>query len=292
MKSQRRHDLKQNVLSIELAHIRDFLKRRGNLLAWAALIVALGIFIFVYVRSRHQGQIEDVRVRFEQLQAQAENPEVKAEDIIAGLKSLADQDSDPRVAALATVTLGDQCFMRSIVGQAAQAEQKEVGRALPKSQQKELLDQAGTYYRKVLQNFPTETDAVARAYVGLAKLAEDRGDFEEAAKEYDSAIALNVTGAAVTAQEGKARLAEIKSAVPMATTMPAEEKKPQTQPATAPAAGPAATRPAVEAEPATKPAAPPAPAPAPAAKPATQPAPTGTGVKKTPATSPAPAPAK
>ena len=41
MKSQRRHELHTNVLSVELTHIADFLRKHSNRIAWGALVVAV-----------------------------------------------------------------------------------------------------------------------------------------------------------------------------------------------------------------------------------------------------------
>ena len=286
MKSQRRHDLKQSALGNELVLIRDFLKRRGNLLAWIALAVALVILVVVYVRGREQGRLTSVRVQWEHYKTQEQNPEARFEDLLVALKPLAEQDVDRRIAVQATLRMGDHYLLRSILGQTAGPEQQEVGRPLSRSEQKELADKAAEQYRQALQDFSDMPVFAARAHVGLAKLAETRGEFDQAAKHYQSAIDLKAPAVSQVAQEGLARLVELKSPVRMATTAPAPKlpvpqtlpsAEPATRPATQPA--PAATRPAAAPAPATRPAPPPAGKPAAAptrpAAASTQPAPAG-----------------
>lgn len=265
MKSQRRHDLKQSALGTELVHIRDFLKRRGNLLAWIALAIALVILVVVYVRGRERGRVETVRHQWDQYQVQARNPEARIEDLIGALKPLAEQDVDRRIAAQATLQMGDHHLLRAVLGQTSGPEQQEVGKPLSKSEQKELADKAAEQYRRALQDFSDMPVFAARAHVGLAKLAETRGEFDQAAKHYQSAIDLKAPAVSQVAKEGLDRLAEIKSPVQMASKAPAPKlpvpqtlpsDEPTTKPATAPAtrSAPAATGPATAPAPATKPA--------------------------------------
>ncbi len=256
MKSQRRHDLKQSALGTELVHIRDFLKKRGNLLAWIALAVALVILVVVYVRGRQQGRLNDVRIQWEHYQAQEQSPEARFEDLVASLKPLTQQDVDPRIAAQATLRLADHLLIRSVMGQSSGAEQTEVGKPLSQSEQKELADQAAAYYRQTLQNFSDMPMFVARAHMGLAKLAVDRGEFDEAAKQYQAAIDLNAPAVSQVAKDNLDRLERIKAPVKMAASAPAPKlpvpetlPAPQTLPASAPATkpAPATTKPAAAA---------------------------------------------
>lgn len=258
MKSTRRHDLKQNVLAAELARGVQFFKKRGTYIAWGVLIAALIIFAVVYIRSRKISAEGNVQTRFRQLTRYADNPglaqespEASADSVLAGFKELAQQDTDERIAALSTVRVGEIYAQRAFVAGMTD-----------KAAQEGFLDDAADYYRRAISNFPDQVPAVARAHLGLAQLAQSRGDLDAARKEYKAVAAMGRPAPAnmvELAAESIKKLDEL-DLRPFATTAPSRAtkpgppallKRPESRPA--PTTKPAASKPAAESGATTKP---------------------------------------
>jgi len=229
MKSQRRHELQENALIAELGRIVQALRKRGNLIAWGVLIAALVamIAVFAWKKSR-QAEIE-LQAKFDRVMAP--DTALSDEDRLAGLRELAEQDDDEVKAALATVELGDIYARRMVVA----------GPKADPAQWKRLADKAAGYYREVISRFADQNLPLAKAHLGLAKLAESQQDFETAKAEYQAVLKLTaLTGQPVMrrAERGMQQLDMLSSPVRMATTAPS------TQPARQAAASePAATQP-------------------------------------------------
>jgi len=220
MKSQRRHELQENTLIAELGKMVDVLRKRGNLVGWGVLIAALiaMIAVFAWKKSR-QGDIELQR-KFDRVMPL--KSALSAEERLEGLKELAEQDDDEVKAALATVELGDVYARRMVVA----------GPNADPAQWKRLADQAAGYYREAINRFGEQDLPLAKAHLGLAKLAESQQDFETAKAEYQAVLKLTaLTGQPVMqqAERGMQQLETLSSPVQMATTAPAT--RPATQPA-------------------------------------------------------------
>ncbi len=67
MKAKRRHELKQNTLDAELGKFVGFIKKRGNLIAWGALIVAFIVLVSVYFYRKHVINQENMLVQYDNL---------------------------------------------------------------------------------------------------------------------------------------------------------------------------------------------------------------------------------
>jgi hypothetical protein len=236
MKSQRRHELQQNILNAELAKSVKFLKEKKTTVVWAVTLVVAavlaGFLIINNIRSRH---LRD-QALYDRLTV---SPLTSDEEFIDGMNRLA-AGGDKRLAALANVQLGNY-FSKHLLFAGGAGDQAE---------QKELADQAASYYQKAIQDFPEQRLAVAEAHVGLAKLAEWRRDFATAAQEYQAVISMSDMAGqpvAVQAYESFASLNSLKNPVKLATTSsaPSAASKPAAKsappPATMPAAGKAAT---------------------------------------------------
>ncbi len=220
MKSDRRHELQQNALDSELGKLLSFLKRRGNQILTILLVVGVIATGIYYVRKRAAAQKAETRMQYDQyLQSRA-----PIDERISGLRTLADQDDDKWVAAMSCVQVGNLCLVKSL-----QADMTSPAR-------KELLDEAEGWYRRAIERFADENLAVAKARLGLAKLAEDRGDLQAAEREYQAVS--NVPGmtgqpALEEARAAMERLAALKGPVAMAASRPAPASQPESQPASA-----------------------------------------------------------
>jgi len=270
MKAKRRHKLQENDLASELVKIWEFLKLHGNKIATGALVVAVLILIYVLLFNRG-AEISALQRDWNNLM---DGRIAKGDDVVSALQRLAGQSEDGQIAALARVELGYVYATRALVaGKGTQGD--------------ELSGLAKQQYNSVIKDFEkTQPLAVAKAYYGLANLAESAGDFAEAERNYT--LAQNVPGmaaypVAVLAKLGIQNLKELREPVNMVTTMPST--------ATAPAPGPATTMPASPVVPAAPviPAAPAAPATAPAVPtaPAAPVVPAAPAAPVVPATAPA-----
>ncbi len=226
MKAKRRHELHENVLGVELAQAVDFLKKRGTLIAWGALIVALVVFVGFYAYKKSREARAEVQFKFDTAMTDLR---LKPDERVRILADLSRQDDDEQIAALATAELGAEYARRMAFA----------GVATNPAEWRRLGDQAAGYYRLVLSNFAEQELAVAKAHLGLGRLAENRGDLEAARAEYQAVLnAIKLAGRPVVQQAATSlvQLRLLAQPAPMATTAPAAAS---TQPATAPTTIPA-----------------------------------------------------
>ena len=243
MKSQRRHELHYNELGQSLANLLEWAKKYSNYLAWGALLAAVVVLVAVLVnRSRNKTLME--RQNDYDRAITASDPEVR----LTSLAKIADEPGDEFITIQATERVADEYANRIISGQ---------GKASP-DKLKEFAYQAKQYYQRLIDKAKEYPAMAAEGHFGLAKLAENDGNFEGADAEYREARKVSPPNYPILAfaDEAIKKLALLRQNVNFATTAPA------TQPASAPAATRPATAPAGK-TPATG-----ATAPSPATKPA------------------------
>ena len=165
--------------------------------------------------------------------------------MINGLAPLAEQTRSPRIAALACVDIGN------------------IHAAATQDADDEHFKQASRHYDRVIVDFDKQKLAVAAAHLGLARLAESAGKFDDARKHYNAIK--NIPGQPLSdiAEAGSTRLDDLLTNVHLATTQPVYP--PSTAPADSPDLSGAARR--AKLEPTTAPAAPLEPTTAPATQP-------------------------
>jgi hypothetical protein len=243
MKSERRHELQHNVLDQKLSDVLDVLKKYGNYLAWGVLLVAVVVLLVVWVRQSRAKEQAALQIKFDTAMTELQKePDARLNQ----LTELTNQDRDKFIAVQASLAVADEYADRIAAG---------TGRIADKDL-KDYAVKAGEYYSRVVNAYADFPAQVAKAHIGLAKLAENAGDFDQAGKEYSLATKACPAQNPIVllANEGLQRLATLKQPVKMATTAPA------TQPASAPASRaaattpPGATAPAKSAAPAGKPA--------------------------------------
>jgi len=222
------------VLDAELGRVVSFLKTKGNYILWAAVVAALIAAIVMYVGRRYRDTRERLQAQYDQLMLSQGDPTVRPDDVLQGMKDLAAQYDDKRIGALASVHVGDLYAARATT-------------AATEAERKSLQDQAAAYYARAAEAFPDQPMGIAKAHLGLAKLAEDRRDFKVAEAQYRAVLAMtDLAGYPVTAAAEQALkdLPALKEPVPMAATAPSTQPA-ETQPASRPAASapPRATQP-------------------------------------------------
>ncbi|MEI7837375.1 MAG: hypothetical protein WCK05_13320 [Planctomycetota bacterium] len=182
MKSERRHELKQNTLDAELVKAYGFFRTHGKLVAWAVLgIAAVGLG---YVLIQRHGQNKD-RVAQEDFSALVLGGKL-TKDTLVRLDAIIDDDANDFRAAYACVAAGDMLINSVISGGAAMTVQERA----------EAIAKGKTYYAKAVERFPDQPGAGAKAWLGMAAamaqekgLAAAREPLEQAAKSKAKAVA-------------------------------------------------------------------------------------------------------
>jgi tetratricopeptide (TPR) repeat protein len=251
MKSERRHELQQNVLDAELSKAVTFFRKYGATLSWAALALIILIFIGMYAYRQHQTRLDNLQTDYvgatlllRQMEA---GISFVGEDPVTKMRKLAEQDSDRRIAAMASVALGDFFASQYEVGLMAvkTSETAPAGKdaasqirtqvtTIPAEMRTGYYNDAQACYQAVLDKYPENALQAARARVGLAKLAEDKGDLARAREYYEETRKMTeLVGEPVMieAERSLARLADYKGPVRMATTTQASTAKPSVLPA-------------------------------------------------------------
>ena len=237
MKSQRRHELQQNVLDAELAKIVQFFRKHGTRIAWGALVAALIALGAVWAWNKHKQGIAEAHLQYARLQQQLASPDARQENVAAGFLELSATSSEDQIAAESAVCAGDAYARLAIV------ETRDADRRAG------WLEQATNAYKRAVTEVPDEKVSVAKAHYGLAKIAETRGDFETARMHYNAVLAMtDLKGEPVArlCEQSRNRLEEISEPVRMASTKPTE---PQTQSMPATGTQPASSQPETKAPP-------------------------------------------
>ena len=215
MKSQRRHELQHNVLDAELSKVVAFFKTNGTYLAWGVLIVALVVVVATFASRRSAQKARGLERQYQALLRNQYSPNVRLEEQLAGFRKLTNQTDNRRIAADACVYVG-ALYAALATGSAA------VDPALLAEDPTEM---ARRYYQRVIDEFPGQVTAVAKARIGLARLAEDAGDLATARQDYQAILDNpEMKGYPVRqeAEGGLKNLGDLALAVRMVTTKPAE----------------------------------------------------------------------
>lgn len=199
MKSERRHELQTNSLATALQAAPQFLRVHGSKI-FLGLIIVLLAAIFLYQRSRRNqeqldagwGNISAARTsmsRLTLLPQLIESPVQLAsvrkqiiEDASAALAPMLGSDNR-QIAAEAYLVRGDLnlaiAHLPPIAAAATQPALQIEGTSA------DHVDKAEEAYEKVLRVYPEEHRTVTNARFGLAAVAEDKRDFDAAAKRYE-----------------------------------------------------------------------------------------------------------
>jgi len=276
MKSQRRRQLKTNVLAQQIEHAPDLLKQYGGKILLLIVVAALAsILVRRIISSRQEAQrtarsqLAIARDSINELSrgdAQFFDPESRAAnrrrlslDAQNAIRAVRENTSDTTLLAEASIADGDLNWhlanLPPIPGSATRSSLN-----LPETPDA-YLKRAQDAYQFVLNNYPDDHFAAAAAHFGLAAIAEDRNDWNTAQSHYNAVI--NDPAAyesyKTIARERLDRLAEIQKPVFVGavTTRPMlEDLFPATTHAASQPSTQAATRSATQAisQPATKPA--------------------------------------
>ncbi len=209
MKSTRRHELQHNALDSELAKVADWLKRYKTHLSWGILLVVIVVLgVFWWIRSS-RAKVAEVRNLYMQAAVFPGTSEDQG-DRVQELTRLSEQDDNEYLAASSTLKLGE-LYLQKMTGSAVEAESKD------------FADQAALQFNRVIKDFSQNAPMVGAAYYGLAKVAEGRGNLEEARDNYDKVLGMNqLTGYPVVqvAELGLQQLSQLKQPVYLSDVQP------------------------------------------------------------------------
>jgi len=192
LKSQRRHELKESELAKELSKAGVFFKEHLGTVVLSVLAVGAVIFLIITLigNAARARQNERVQLHEAAFQAQADPRER-----LASLQQLAEQSGQDPVAAWAHVHAGELA-LRMVA---------DDWYDLSDTERTARLAEAATAFETVIAQYGDQVRAVGKARLGLGRVAEYRGDREEAVAQYDAAAALADRGARLIAAEALAR---------------------------------------------------------------------------------------
>ena len=173
MKSQRRHDLQQNALDEELGKGINFLKKwLWHMIMGVACIIIL-TYIGISIYNNYQvGKMNEQT----QLSAWINQKAATDDEVKEAREELAEQTG--KTGAIATFLQGrDKMIEASKLG-STDAQDKA-----------KLRSEASAKFNKVISDFDDCPNIHAKARMGLARLAEDSGDFSEAISQYKEIVA-------------------------------------------------------------------------------------------------------
>jgi len=201
MKSERRHELQTNTLADSLAHLPDFWNKHGTKILMVLVAIALFVVLLRYrISSARQATISagDELATARQLVGEIGTlyrPDVEAyatartqyiTDATAAIDHVLATADDPKVIAEATLARGDLNWVL--------ANQPKLPGATTR-ESLNLKDDSATYltkaeeaYQQILKSYPQQKNTVVAAKFGLAAIAENRANWDEAAKQYDSIV--------------------------------------------------------------------------------------------------------
>lgn len=203
MKAERRHDLKTNTLAREMQNLPQLWRQHGNKL----LLVLIGIMLIIIViryRLTESAQRES-SAKTALTKAEAEIAEIKStpywlyttEDAIVGQFSqqagFAEDDisealrsaDDPQLRAQAYVARGDLNLLWAGFPTLPAATTRPS--LAPPHSRDEYLNNAEAAYNEALKGLASR-QTIWNAHVGLAYVAEDRGEWDAAKRNYETVI--------------------------------------------------------------------------------------------------------
>jgi len=200
MKSQRRHDLQQNTLSMKLGKGLSFLRVHSTIILWCLLGVAIVVLGATWVVKNARANEHLVQSQYARLAQTPPGGLERVED----LKAIVDQNHQP-YSALAAAEIGNDFTSRLIAN----------WNTLLAEERQEYRNSANQWFEKVLMEYPTQDQAVAKARLGLARIAESWGEYDRAEELYQQVMQMDtLAGHSVMllARQGLSTLPELKKA--------------------------------------------------------------------------------
>jgi predicted negative regulator of RcsB-dependent stress response len=198
MKASRRHELKQNTLALGLQSLPDFWRVYGGKIL-LALVAVLAIALFIKFRTQaardaqeQAGQSYAAAVQgIASLQNPPRDPKLAAEQRRAvqdqaeqAISSVLETSTDDALKAEALVARGDLNWTLARLPEMRGADTQQAAR--PTGATDESLESARKAYEAALAIPGAKSLSVTSARLGLAAVAEQRKQWDEAKKQYEA----------------------------------------------------------------------------------------------------------
>jgi hypothetical protein len=198
MKSEHRHDLKTNDLAKSLLTAQDYVKVYGGRVLLGLAIVILIIVLIVQRSGRAQS--EAIKLQDDLAYANAQIARLEHAQVIGDsqvtvrpaevdqvrrlLQEIREKSSDKKVLAQAALAQGDYSWAMANYPKVPGATTQPT--LAPDKPRADLLNDAKDAYSQVVSQYGDQPLAVVRAHFGLAAIAENQANWDEAKRQYEA----------------------------------------------------------------------------------------------------------
>ncbi|MCL2647616.1 MAG: hypothetical protein FWD61_11515 [Phycisphaerales bacterium] len=226
MKPEERHELKENSLMIWLQYkLPAFLKKNGSYLILAATLCLLGYTLW---NKRQQG-IEATHSKFAE---ELVNAQPGARNRLLKLQHLVNDCDVPAICAIALRDLGNYYLTAVNTGvveaTTSSSSSTTAPAAMIRIDPEEAMTRAAEAFNRILKNYPDNILAVGSAKMGLAAIAENKRNWDEARRIYQELVAPGARTGMTFAAAANAHLESLSAlakapqlAINIPTTLPA-----------------------------------------------------------------------
>ncbi len=198
MKSEHRHDLKTNDLAKSLLTAQDYVKVYGGRVLLGIAIIILIIVLIIQRSGRAQSEAlklqDDLAYANGQI-SRLEHAQVvgdgqvtvrpaEVDQVRRLLQEIREKSSDKKVLAQAAVAQGDYSWAMANYPKVPGATTQPS--LAPDKPRADLLNDAKDAYAQVITQYGDQPLAVVRAHFGLAAIAENQANWDEAKRQYES----------------------------------------------------------------------------------------------------------
>jgi hypothetical protein len=176
MKAGRRKDLKTNELIQSIQEVVQTVRRYGGYIAVGAVAAVLVIVIGFYWRYSEQQRRQQA---WEQVLMAAQGAGAAPVDRVQRLQQVAADHEGENVGAMADLLLARILLNEATFGPAAE----------DPSRREDLLGRAERAFRLVVEKYPDKLVPLGAALMGLAHLAEQQRDWQQAQSRYQQILA-------------------------------------------------------------------------------------------------------
>ena len=197
MRAEERHRLKTNELAQKLSELQEYLRKHSKLISIGIVAVVLLCVVGGFwwnarkkSYSRRNDELQDllpqiVQIQYSATQA-AQDPKAQSEAYSYNVSSLLGA-----LGNLSSEVQGTPVGMMALLQQAdlKRSELYYTHRLLSEQEREQICLASENLYQQILSEYGDYAQAVGTAQLGLALVAEDRGEWEKAKKKYEEILA-------------------------------------------------------------------------------------------------------
>jgi predicted negative regulator of RcsB-dependent stress response len=179
MKAEERHELQKNDLSSWLQYgFPMWIKNNGSYILLVLALALLGYNLWNWYERKQEAQAQAAWAEL----AATDNPGV--ENKAVKLQTIIDQYDSRPIRALALRSLG-LYYLENVAAGVAPGGTATSTVTVDK---KDALNRAQAAFERIVKEYPEQTLAAGAAKLGLARIAEDRGEWDSAKKQYEAIV--------------------------------------------------------------------------------------------------------